>query len=63
MSDPIDPRKNLLKRKFEELPAQFTSADHQRNKRHGGLRLEFTISCCQININLNPSAPALSRLS
>ena len=56
MSDLIDPRKNLVKRKFEELPDQVTSADHPRNKRYGGLRLEFMISCYQININLSPSA-------
>ena len=52
MSDPKDPRKNHLKRKFEELPDQVTIADHPRNKRYGGLRLEFMISCYQININL-----------
>ena len=41
MSDPNDPRENHLKRKFEELPDQ---ADRPRNKRRGGLRLEFIIS-------------------
>ena len=56
MSDPIDTRENLLKRKLEELPDQVTSADHPRNKRYGGLRLGFMISCYQININLSPSS-------
>ena len=56
MSDSTDPREKPLKRKFEELPDQVTSADHPRNKRYGGLRLEFMISCYQININLNPSS-------
>ena len=55
MSDPTDPRENPLKRKVEALPDQVTSADHPRNKRYGGLRLEFMISCYQINIDLSPS--------
>jgi len=45
MSDSSDPRENHLKRKFEELPDQVTIADRPRNKRRGGLRLEFIISC------------------
>ncbi|KIJ98823.1 hypothetical protein K443DRAFT_680410 [Laccaria amethystina LaAM-08-1] len=36
MSDPIDPRENLLKRKFEQLPDQVTIADRPRNKRRDG---------------------------
>ncbi|KIJ91862.1 hypothetical protein K443DRAFT_14038 [Laccaria amethystina LaAM-08-1] len=51
MSDSNDPRKNPLKRKFEGLPNQVTIADRPLNKRRG-LRLEFTISCYKININL-----------
>ena len=43
MSDPNDPRENRLKRKFEELPGQ-ADRPPSRNKRHGGLRLEFIIS-------------------
>jgi len=45
MSDPNDPRQNHLKRKLEESPDQVTIADHRRNKRYDGLRLEFMISC------------------
>ena len=55
MSDPIDPRENLLKRKLEELPDQVTSADHPRNKRYGGLRLAFMFSC-SLPIMLTPSS-------
>ena len=63
MSDSIDPREKPLKRKFEELPDQVTSADHPRNKRYGGLRLEFMISCYQININPSSAPPILITLS
>ena len=49
MSDPIDPRENPSKRKFDELPDQVTSTDHPRNERYGSLRLVFMISCYQIN--------------
>ena len=50
MSDPIDPREHHLKRNFEALPDQATIADRPRNKRRGGLRLEFMIST---NMKLN----------
>ena len=49
MSDPNNPRENYLKRKFEELPDEVAINEHRRNKRYGGLRLEFMISCYQIN--------------
>ena len=42
MSDPNDPRKNRLKRKFQELPDQVTN--RPLKKRRGGLRLEFVLS-------------------
>ena len=56
MSDPIDPRENPSKRKFDELPDQVTSTDHPRNKRYGSLRLEFMISCYQILNKYQPKA-------
>ena len=53
ISDPNGLRENYLKRKFQELPDQVTIDDRPRNKHRGGLRLDFMISCYQINVNLN----------